>query len=486
MTDPPEQVDVAIVGGGIAGLSLAHRLRADAPLLRVALLEAGDRLGGKVATERVETRDGRFIVEQGPDAFLTQKPWAMDLARELGLDDRIVPIATVPHPASVLKRGAPHRLPQGVSLLAPTRFGPFLRSSLLSPLGRARALADLAVPRPDDEEDESLADFVRRRLGREALDWIAEPLMAGIYNADSERMGMAATFPAMQRLEHVHGSLIRGLRAARRRTVGTTPSPVFVSFQMGMQELTDALSRRVADVSRLDTPVGTIAGPTDGEFRIDMWNAPPLTARAVVLAIPAERAARLADSICAAAAATLRELRAVSAGAISLAVRSDRVGRPLPGYGLIVPRVERRPFNALTVASRKFPGRAPAGWTLLRLFFGGARSPETADLDDADLTESMRRQLHDLLGIAADPEFVRIARWPGGSPQYDVGHLERLRRIRTALPPGLFVAGGSFGGVGIPDIVHETQMLAARLISESTRTASDIGVRDAHPALAAH
>ncbi len=214
-----EHVDVAIIGGGIAGLTAAYRLVSQAPSLRIALYEASDRLGGKIMTEHVDQPDGRFLVEAGPDAFLAQKPWARELIEELCLSGQLVPINSLDRPVAILKNGKPIDLPDGIPLIAPTRLAPFLRSPLLGWGGKARTMLEPVIPARTEDSDESLGSFVRRRLGSEALDWIAEPLAAGVYNADPDRLSMLATFPGFHDLERKHGSVIHGLRV-REEAIG--------------------------------------------------------------------------------------------------------------------------------------------------------------------------------------------------------------------------------------------------------------------------
>jgi oxygen-dependent protoporphyrinogen oxidase len=458
-----ERVDVAVAGGGIAGLCASYRLMTRAPHLTCVLLEASDRLGGKVLTETIERPEGRFILEAGPDAFLAQKPWARQLAEEIGLGNRLVPINQVPQPVSVLKNGRPVSLPDGVSLLAPTKLRPFLRSPLLSARGKARTALDLVISAKSDDADESLADFVRRRLGPDALDWIAEPLMAGIYNADPEHLSLLATFPNFRKVEREHRSLIRGLRTLAQTEPGKPRPPAFLTLQGGMKEFTDALAARVSGIARCNTVVKSIDRTHDGAHVLALAGRRPIVAKTLVMALPAMEAARLLEQIAPQSAEGLSQLRTISAGSVSLAYRTDDVRNPLPGYGLVIPRREERPINAITVASKKFAGRAPEGWQLLRVFFGGARSRATMFLEDDRLLQVVREELGDLLGIEAPPAFHRISRWPSGSPQYDVGHLDRIAEIERGLPPGVYIAGGAFHGVGLPDIVRAATAVAERV-----------------------
>lgn len=464
MPAPPTEsaLDVAIVGGGFSGLALAHHVRQRAPAARVMVFEASDRLGGKVSTDIIETEHGRFIVEAGPDSFLAAKPWAMDLARELGLEQRIIPINRVSRPVNVLSRGESVRLPAGLSLAAPALLRPFVASRLLTPSGRARALREPRVPVRWDDDDESVGAFIRRRFGPEMLDWVAEPLMAGIYNADPDRMSLLATFPHLRLQERRQGGLIRAARAAWRQRSPTRP-PVFLSFTDGMQTLSDALINRLGAGVVVSAEVrGTSIAP-DGSHRLALADGRCIQAKQVVLATPASVSAAITRASFPRLAALLDELRTNPAGSMSLAYRDGQVSQPLSGYGLLLPLRERRPINAVTVASKKFPGRAPSGWTLIRVFFGGARSPETMALDDVELARLVDAQLGELLGVSGPPLFRRITRWPGGSPQYDVGHLDRIAAIDHALPNGLHVVGSAFRGVGLPDLAREADELARAL-----------------------
>ncbi len=456
--------DVAIVGGGIAGVTVACQLLRDAPWLRLTLLEESDRLGGKVLTERVETEYGRFVVECGPDAYLAQKPWARDLALELGLRDEIIPINSTSHPVQVMKRGAIHDLPDGIRLIAPTKVLPFLRGSLLGPRAKLRGLGDFVIPPQRAVSDESLGSFVRRRLGTGVLDWIAEPLVAGIYNADPERLSLAATFPFILDLEMSHRSVIRGLRTQR---VGSTKpgTPLFETFRDGTATLIDALSNHVRHISRTKSHVSAISRTVSGAYSVHLMNDHPVTSTHVVMAGPAASTAAILKGFAAAAAEQLSSFRTEAAGSLSLAFRRDEINRPVNGYGLVIPAREHAAFNAITVASEKFPGRAPEGWTLIRLFFGGYRSPATMHLDDRDLMTSAMTLLSRVMGISTAPLFSRVTRWPSGSPQYDVGHLDRVNALRMSLPPGVSVIGSPYDGVGLPDIVRSATALASQLRS---------------------
>jgi protoporphyrinogen/coproporphyrinogen III oxidase len=476
---------VAIIGGGVTGLGAAYYLQNEARRHGLdagyTLLEQSERWGGKIVTEAVATGDTGepFIIEGGPDSFLTQKPWALQLARELDLGDELLPTNDAQRQVFVLHKGRPVPLPDGVLLIVPTRFMPFALSPLLSPLGKLRMGLDLVIPPRRDGGDESLADFIQRRLGREALDKIAEPLMSGIYNAEADRQSVLATFPRFRELEAKHGSLIRGMLAARQahhrpgnngRSATGPPISMFMSLQGGMERLVEQLRSRLEGDCRLNTAVQHIERQTDGRYALSLDGGSRLTADAVVLAVPAYVAARLVRPLAPEAAADLDQIRYVSTGTLSLAFRREEVGHPLNGFGLVIPRSEGRAVNAVTWTSTKFERRAPSGAALLRVFFGGSRRPEMMARSDEELLAVIRAELKQLMGIDATPLFHRIYRWYEANPQYDVGHLERVAAIETALPPGLYVTGSPYRGIGIPDCVHQAQQTAARLVREMAAT----------------
>ncbi|MBI5879023.1 MAG: protoporphyrinogen oxidase [Chloroflexi bacterium] len=461
--------DAVIIGGGIAGLSTAWYLErqagaAGAPV-RYALLESADRWGGKVLTEQA---DG-FVVEAGPDSFQTQKPQAVQLARELGIGDRLLGSNERNRKTYVLNNGRPTPLPDGVMLIVPTRFMPFVTSPLISPLGKLRMGLEMFIPARRGGGDETLAEFVTRRLGREALDKIAEPLMSGIHNSDAGKQSLLATFPRFRALEEQYGSLTRGILESRKHApapaAGAKPLPMFMTFAGGTAELTDALAARLSGDLRLRCTVWQIEADPAGGYSVTTDVGERLHTRAVVLATPAYAAASLLTGIAPQAANDLAAIRYVSTGTISLAFRQADVP-DLRSSGLVVPRGERRPINAITYSSLKFDQRAPDGQVLIRVFFGGSRSPQTMELDDASLLVVVRSELKMLLGIAATPQFHRIYRWHLSNAQYDVGHLERVAAIENALPAGMYVTGSAYRGVGLPDCIMQGQETAARVSAE--------------------
>lgn len=484
MTSPSRHV--AIIGGGIAGLSTAYYLQKQAAATGAAIsytvLEAAPRWGGHILTETVETAAGPFVVEAGPDSFITQKPWGVQLARELGLAERLLGTNDHMRKVFVLNRGKPTPMPEGVLLIVPTKFMPFALSPLISPLGKLRMGLDLLIPPKRDGQDETLADFVRRRLGSEALDKIAEPLLSGIYNSEADRQSLLATFPRFRDLEVKYGSLTRGMLASRRNSHapqpgadGQKPLSVFMSLAGGTGELVNALlahltgdpSTGSGQALRLNTPVERLARRPEGGYVLTTAADETLDADAVVLAVPAYIAQALTREVAPEVAAGLGSIRYVSTGTISLAYRLADIRRPLLGFGLVVPSSERRPVNAVTWSSLKFEHRAPADHALLRVFFGGSRSPQSMALDDDALLATVRGQLREFMGIDAAPLFHRIYRWERSNAQYDVGHLERVAALEAALPPGLHPTGSPYRGVGLPDCIKQAQETAGKVLARS-------------------
>lgn len=473
-----QQLHVAIVGGGIVGLSAAYALQQsaqDGVDVAYTLLERSGRWGGKIRTETVEGYgEEPFVVEGGPDSFITQKPWALQLARELGMGERFLPTNDEQRKVFVLNQGKPTPLPDGVLLIVPTKFMPFALSPLISPLGKLRMGMDLFIPPKKDDEDETLADFITRRLGEEALDKIAEPLMSGIYNAEAEKQSLLATFPRFRQIEEEHGSLIKGMLAARRARAsrprpssnGQRPPSMFISFEDGMEDLVEVLRGRLTGDCRLNTAVEGLEREVEG-YTLALDSGERLAADAVILAVPAYAAARLVKHVAPEAARGLRRIRYVSTGTISLGFRADEVNHPLDGFGLVIPRSERRSINALTWTSTKFDNRAPEGYALLRAFFGGSRTPQMMKVGDEELVTVVRSELKALMGIDARPVFHRIYRWPRANPQYDVGHLERVEAIEAALPDHLYVTGSPYRGIGIPDCVHQAQQTVTELVTRA-------------------
>ncbi len=462
------QYDVIIVGGGIAGLTVAWQLRRERPDLATVVLEATGRPGGRIQTEILDHPAGEFVIDLGPDSILTTKPWAHELCVELGLGDQLIPIEQSTHPTAIWHAGRPVDLPTGLSPLRPLDPEAVLTSGLLSREGALRALQEQPDRPAQESDDESLGSFIRRRFGPEYLEAIVEPLLAGIYNADPEELGLRASFPQLLDLD---GPSPPSAADGGHRQAAQAVSP-FVSLRRGMQQLSDAVAAELGSILRTHARVQRIELADSGEYRMALATGEHLSAPALVLAAPLSTVRALLPPSLATAHRLLGNLKTAASGAIVLAWPDHQIGCPLRGYGLVVPKREHQPFNAVTVMSRKYTGRAPRGWTLLRFFFGGFRSPRSLLMDDAALIQAARDFAAISMGIAGPPAFTRIARWNEGSLIYQVGHKNSMAELDASLPAGLFLTGAHFCGPGIPDAVRSSANLAREIATTSISNAA--------------
>jgi oxygen-dependent protoporphyrinogen oxidase len=466
---------VLVIGGGIAGLSAAYYIRqraaASGRAVECTLLETAGRLGGKIVTER----RGDLVIEGGPDSFVTDKPWGLKLTHELGLADQLIPCNKTPRSIYILRGGKPLPMPPGFRLGIPTEAKPLLQTTLLSPWAKMRMGLEIFVPRRADASDESLASFITRRLGRECLDKLAGPLMAGIFVSDPQRMSMASTFPRFPQMEREHGSLIRAMQAAKRRKPPAPPpgavraagGAMFNSLRGGMDVLTDTLAARIAESARTGVTARAVRRHGDG-FIVDVDAGPALEADAVVLAVPAFVAADLVGAGLPELATSLRTIRYVHSAVVSLAYRRADLptGMPLDSFGVIVPASEPCPVLAFTWSSLKFSHRSPDDRLLMRVFIGGYRAPEKAALPEAEMVAMVRGELDRIYGLRAEPVEQVLHRWLDGNPQFDVGHLDRVTEMEkmAAAWPGLHLIGSAYRGVGIPDCTHSGLRAAEALL----------------------
>ena len=464
---------MVVIGGGVTALAAAHRAtelaRERGVELDIRVVEARGRLGGTIATERV---DG-FLVEAGPDSFLSEKPWALALCRRLGVEARLMRTDDRFRKVFVWFRGRLHPLPDGFQLLAPTRLAPFAASPLFSWRGKARMALDLVLPRGGGAlgADESLGAFVRRRLGREALERVAQPLVAGIYTADPDELSVAATMPRFVDVERRYRSVILGLRhgVAQAPLPGTSGArwSLFVTFADGMQTLITTLADRLPD-SAVVLRQRVAAIERDGaRWRVTSAEGARFDADHVIVGAEAHVAARLLRYVDPSLATLLGDIEYAGAATVSLGFRRADVPHALDGFGFVVPRSEGKAVLAGTFSSVKYPGRAPAGHVLIRCFLGGALNAEMLHEDDASLVARARAELAEALGVSAEPTLVRVARWPASMPQYRVGHLTRVEAIerRAGALPGLHLAGGAYRGVGIADCIRSGEAAADAMFS---------------------
>lgn len=476
---------VVIIGGGVTGLAAAYELERAAGAATVTLLEGGPRLGGKIVTER---QDG-FVIEGGPDSFLTVKPHAVDLCRKLGLDDQLV--ATLwPRDVFVLSRGRLHPLPDGLVALVPTRLGQFIRSRLFSWPEKVRFALELLVPPHRNGADESVGAFVRRRLGRAAVDRLAAPLLAGIYAGDVDRLSLWATFPQLAEMERRYGSLVAAAlrrraaqgRAARHGTAvgnGGGEFGMFATLRGGLDILVNHLAGSLQRVTahRGRTAVGVAR---DGrEYQVILADGTRHHADTVIVTTPAFAAARLLGDVNPAAARALAAISYVSTAAVAFGFRRADIAHPLAGHGYVVAHREQALHTACTWVSSKWPGRVPRGHVLLRCYAGRASDQRAAAMADGELARAVLAELRPLLGVNGTPILTRVFRWADAMPQYDVGHLAHVAVIEEALrqTPGIIVTGAGYRGVGIPDCIRQGHEAAHAALAGQGSAGVTIGRR---------
>ncbi len=466
---------VTIIGGGIAGLATAFYLQQKSQAANISLnytlIDSSSRFGGKIITEFTDD----FIIEGGPDSFVTLKPGGTQLCQDLELEDSIIPTNDDRRNVFVLKKGKLIPFPSGYRLTIPTEFMPFALSPLISPLGKLRMGLDLFIPRRKETGDESLASFIKRRLGNEALDKIAGPIMAGIYVADPEKLSLQSTFPQFSAMEQHYGSLIMAMQKAKKKrppspNSNQKPKAMFTSLQGGMTELVKTLLKQLTGDLQLNTQVTALNYQAPGfEVGCNTPNGPQtLPTDAVVLAIPAFTTATLLEAIEPQLAELCKAIRYTSTATVSLGYRrADIVGQhDFDGFGFVIPKSENRKILACTWTSTKFNHRAPDDSVLLRAFVGGDAHGNLINLPDDELISLMKDEVSQTMGVTAEPIVCKIFRWANGNPQYDVGHLDRVSQIETLSEgiQGLYLTGSAFRGIGIPDCVQNAQTTVDKIL----------------------
>ncbi len=466
---------IVIIGGGITGLAAAFYLRREARArgldVTCTILEADARVGGKIITDRPDS----FVIEGGPDSFITEKPWGLTLCHDLGLGHDLIPANEQKKTVYVLRHGRIVPFPGGFRLTVPTELGPFLMSRLFTPWGKLRMGLDLFIPPRRETSDESLASFIRRRLGTEALDRIAGPLLAGIFVSDPEKLSMQSTFPRLMAMERDHGSLIQAARALKARAKSPAAGParaagtsLFNSLRRGMAHLVETLEQQLGDTIRRNARVAALQR-TDTGFLMGLADGSQLQADQVLITTPAYSAANMVSGMHPRLADQLRQIRYVSTATVSCAylledIPADRV---LDGYGVLIPASEPSRVLAATWSSTKFRHRAPSDAVLLRAFVGGYRDEAAAALPDDELLRLVTAEFGKLFGITRPPMLHRIYRWPRANPQYDVGHLDRVAEIEKSAAeiPGLHLAGSAYRGVGMPDCIHSAHQAVKQMLA---------------------
>ncbi len=481
---------ILIIGGGVAGLGAAlkmTRAASEGHEVDFVLLEKDKRLGGKILTETVPdpSEKGRFIVDGGPDCFLTEKPACHRIAKMVGIFDDELPTDDSRRRTWILSRGKLHQMPDGVMMFAPTKFVPFATTGLFSWFGKVRMGMDLFIPpkkvAPGELNDETLENFVVRRMGRECLNRLAEPLVGGVHASDPKTMSLAATFPRLLEMEQNYGSLLKAFIAMRRKVEemrrkyppkpGEKPRTFFTSFQNGMQQLTDSMAD-AAGRQRMRTGISvrSIQPLNNGSWRALLSDGSSIDGDGIIVATESWAAEPLIRPLDGTISDALANIPASSSATISIAFNESEVGFDLNAFGVLCPLVEGRPLMAATYSSTKWPGRAPTGKVLLRGFVGGPHNQEILKRPDEDLIQIVLAEFHNILGLNpfAKPLFSRVYRWHLGMPQYTVGHLDRVKLIedRSSQIPGFAIAGGSYRGVGVPNCIESGERAVSKVLKE--------------------
>jgi oxygen-dependent protoporphyrinogen oxidase len=458
---------IAIIGGGISGLSAAFALekqRLAGASLEYVLFESSPRFGGVLVSERV---DG-CLIEAGPDSFLTEKPWASDLCREVGLGDQLMGSNDSDRKTYILVKGKLVAIPDGLMFMVPTKITPTVLSPLFSARTKLRMAREWFHPPQKASADETVASFVERHYGSEMVDRLTDPLLSGIYGGEASQLSVRAVLPRFVEMEAAHGSLGRGMLAARSKLAHASKPParpLFTSLKNGMQQMVDAiLARLPASVPQSSTLVQQLQ-PQKGSWVVSAGYASDQF-DAVIVATPTHAAAELLGMASTELASQLRGILYTSSVTVNLGYdRSVRASLP-PGFGFLVPRSEGKRMLAATFVHNKFPHRAPEDRALLRCFIGGARDEEVLRTPDEEIVRMVREDLRQIIKLTADPLFARVYRWKGAMAQYGVGHLERLQRIETLLQqlPSLALAGNGYRGIGVPDCVRSGNDAANRIL----------------------
>ena len=448
---------IAIIGGGISGLSAAYALeekRRAGVEVEYVLYEASSRFGGVLVTDRV---DG-CILEAGADSFLTEKPWASDLCAKLGLAGQLIGSNDAERKTYIVVRGRLIEMPDGLMFMVPTKLAPTIFSPLFSAQTKLRMAQEWFHPPHKANGDETVAAFVERHYGPEMVDRLADPLLSGVYGGEASQLSVRAVLPRFAEMEAKYGSLGRGMLAARAgmaRNTKAPPRPLFTSLEEGMQQMVDALVAAVdADALRVGTTVQAVAPEAGGwvvsaGLQSDEFDA-------VILALPTKSAANLLLRCASELAAELNAIEYSSSVTVALGYDKQVRDSLPPGFGFLVPRSEGKRMLAATFVHNKFPHRAPDDRAILRCFLGGSRGAEMLAHSEEEILRIVREELDQILHLKAEPLFTRVFKWKGAMAQYGVGHLERIARMEALRQklPGLALAGNGYRGIGVPDCVR--------------------------------
>lgn len=462
VSEPGGVPHIAVVGGGITGLVAARELSLAGA--RVTVIERSGRAGGKIATDQM----GGTLIEHGPDSFVTYKRSVLELVEDLGMSGEIIPSRKETSGTHIWWDGRLHPLPAGLQLVAPGRLGPTMRSTLFSPSGKARILCDLVIPRRRQDGDESLGSFVTRRMGRQMLERVSEPMVAGIHAATPETMSLRAGFPRLPEMEAKHRSLIL---AARRAAVGNAASTLsyFATFVGGMGSLVDGLVQSLAEADiRLGVGVKRIEH-RGTPFELHLSDSERIEVDGVVLAVPADSCAALLRDIAPAAAREVAAISQISTTVVNLVFREEDLPS-LAGHGFLVPEAQKRQILGVSYMTRKWGRSGEPGTALLRVFLGGSRGHDLTRAGSEDQIAAVRSELRELAGITAAPVRTITRTWDDGLHQYTMGHLDRVGRAESALDahPGVVLAGAAFHGIGLNECVDSGRRAARKVLAGLT------------------
>lgn len=457
---------IAVVGGGIAGLATAYYLQKEINEkqlpYRIKLFEASDRLGGKINTVK---KDG-YVIERGPDSILARKKSAARLIQEVGLEEDITYNAS--GQSYILVKGKLHKMPSGSFMGIPTQVGPFLFSGLFSPIGKLRAAGDFVRTKSKAQEDQSLGEFFRRRLGDEVVENLIEPLLSGIYAGDIDDLSLMATFPNFYYLEQKHGSLIKGLKESmpkKKKTKGNKKPSMFLTLKGGLSSLVDAVANQLEqDTIQLNTSVDHIEKKDNG-YNLLLGNQDVFQADSIVLATPhfiSQKILSQYDFM-----QPLKEMSATSVANVALAFDKSAIKQDIDGTGFVVSRNSDFRITACTWTHKKWAHAAPNDKVLLRLYVGKPGDQEVVSLSDEEITDIALKDLNKTMNITQKPEFTVITRWKNAMPQYSVGHKQRMETIESELAhhlPGVYLAGGSYKGIGVPDCIDQGEEAVKKIL----------------------
>ncbi|WP_438315584.1 protoporphyrinogen oxidase [Sporosarcina sp. FA9] len=462
---------VIVVGGGITGLSAAFYIKKlfeeqQIPI-DITLIEKSEELGGKVQTLR---RDG-FVIERGPDSFLARKLPIITLTKELGLEDELVGTNPKARTNYIYYNKKLHEMPLGLVLGIPTKLTPFMKTGLISPLGKLRASLDLLLPKKKSIEDESLGHFIKRRLGKEVLKNITEPLLGGIYAGDTETLSLKATFPHLIEMEQKHRSLILGMAAGKKNPPTSVQLPdaanksMFLTFKNGMSTLIERLTEELRSIRIIKGQGVTEVVKTNNGYHVYLDNNTMLQADGLVFALPNHHAAKLLSDV--ESIDWLEKINYVSVANIALTFNKEDISFPMNGSGFLIPVNEKNVLTACTWSSSKWLHAAPNNKLLLRCYVGREKDQKWIKWSDAELLANVQKDLKDIMGITATPNFHTITRAIDSMPQYPINHIEQLKRIRKNLEvqkPGVFLCGAGYEGVGVPDCVKQGKDAAEKML----------------------